>query len=77
MDDQPVNTASHILLWICVLGITVWLVWSATHSTTNNDKFAPGSAQISPSFAGLRLFDLYLGCIPLKGEKPNVNKNMQ
>lgn len=37
------SLASHILLWVVVGTIGIWLVWSATHSTTENNKFAPGA----------------------------------
>lgn len=36
--------ASHIGLWILGIGIIIWLVWSATHSNTENNRYAPGSA---------------------------------
>ena len=37
------SLVSHIFLWIIILGIGAWLVYSATHSNTENNKYAPGA----------------------------------
>jgi len=55
--DSPVRTASHIGLWICVFIIGIWLVWSATHTSTENNKYASGSNPIDYTSNGLRLVD--------------------
>jgi hypothetical protein len=37
------SMVSHILLWIVVIGVGVWLVYAATHSNTQNQRIAPGA----------------------------------
>lgn len=54
--------ASHIGLWIIVIGIGVWLVYSATHSTTENNKYAPGSASYDVKITD---WPLSFGCVPI------------
>lgn len=46
-EDPDARKVSHILLWIIVIIIGGWLVWSATHSVTKNSTstFASGSHQ--------------------------------
>ena len=34
---------SHIILWVVISGIGIWLVYSATHTNTENNKYAPGA----------------------------------
>lgn len=44
MEESPgLRKASHIGLWILVLMIGGWLVWQATHTTTENNKYASGA----------------------------------
>lgn len=43
MEDPNLRKVSHIGLWILVLAIGGWLVWSATHASTENTKNLPGS----------------------------------
>lgn len=47
MEDPRLRKASHIGLWILVIIIGGWLIWSATHtkSSTKNESFATGSKQ--------------------------------
>lgn len=40
---EQIRTASHIGLWIAMALVAVWLIYSATHTNTENNKFAPGS----------------------------------
>lgn len=46
-EDPNLRKISHVGLWITVILIGGWLVWSATHSknTTKNESFASGSKQ--------------------------------
>lgn len=57
MNTSPLRTASHIGLWIAVIGIGIWLVWSATHTSTENNKYAPNSNPTDITHNGLRLAD--------------------
>jgi len=45
-DDNKIShgsLASHILLWVVVVIIAIWLIYSATHTTTENNRYAPGA----------------------------------
>ena len=55
--DAPIRTASHIGLWICVIVIGIWLIYAATHTSTENNKYAPGSNPIDYTSNGIRLVD--------------------
>lgn len=57
MNPTPLRTASHIGLWIAVVIIGIWLVYSATHTSTENNKYAPGSHPIDNTSNGIRLVD--------------------
>ena len=48
---------SHILLWIVIIGIGVYLIFRATHSTTENNKYAPNSNPTDITHNGIRLAD--------------------
>lgn len=72
MEEESPNLrkASHIGLWIMVILIGGWLVWSATHTRTMNktDTFATGSKQsniyhITKNYA---LASLNLALLPLQ-----------
>ena len=39
------SLVSHILLWIVILAIGVWLVYAATHTKTKNDNFSGNAKQ--------------------------------
>ena len=54
---SPIRTASHIGLWIVVIGIGIWLVYSATHTSTENNKYAPNSNPTDITHNGFRLVD--------------------
>lgn len=43
MENNGARLASHIGLWILGLGIVVWLVYSATHTQTEFNRYAPGA----------------------------------
>lgn len=47
VEDPNMRKASHVGLWIIVIIIGAWLVWSGTHTKTMNktDTFASGSKQ--------------------------------
>ena len=70
---QVVNTASHILLWLVIIAIGVWLIWSATHTNTNKTVNLAGSAPqettINKGFMS-DLIEINLSCVP----KGLVNK---
>jgi hypothetical protein len=57
MNPNPIRTASHIGLWIVVVLIGAWLVYSATHTSTENNKYASGSNPIDYTSNGIRLVD--------------------
>lgn len=42
MEGKP-NILSHVGLWLVALSIVVWLVYSATHTSTENNRYAPGA----------------------------------
>lgn len=44
MPDEGMRKASHIGLWILMFLIGGWLVWQATHTNTENNSYAKGSA---------------------------------
>lgn len=46
-ENPGMRKASHVGLWVCMVVVGGWLVWSATHSKTMNKKetFATGSSQ--------------------------------
>ena len=47
MEPNPIRTASHIGLWIIIVGIGVYLVYSATHTNTENNKYGSGTIPIT------------------------------
>ena len=55
MNPNPLRTASHIGLWLCVVLIGIWLVWSATHNTSN--KYYADSKPTDIKHDGFRLVD--------------------
>lgn len=59
---EGVNTASHVLLWVILLAIGGWLIYSATHSSTENNRYAPGSASYDVKITD---WPLSFGCVPI------------
>lgn len=47
MIDENLRKASHIGLWIVVFIIAGWLVWSATHTNTENNKYGSGTIPVT------------------------------
>lgn len=47
MEPNPVRTASHIGLWVIVIGIGVWLIYAATHTNTENNRYGSGTTPIT------------------------------
>lgn len=46
MAEAPnLRKASHIGLWFISLGVVGWLLWSATHNNTKNQRFSGDSKQ--------------------------------
>lgn len=76
MEDPGLRKVSHIGLWLCVLGIGGWLVWSATHTTTENNKYASG-ATINDNHSTRWPFtiDLNFSCVKQGLEPKNANIN--
>ena len=54
MQPNPIRTASHIGLWIAVVSIGAWLVWSATHTKTEHNNYATGSNPVDIKHEGIR-----------------------
>ncbi len=59
--------ASHIGLWIFAIGISIWLIYSATHTHTENNRYDSGSnpqeTTVNKGFLS-DLFELNFSCIP-------------
>lgn len=64
MENEGMRKASHIGLWILVLAIGGWLLYSATHSSTENNRYAPGStSNDNHSVRWPLTIDLNFGCV--------------
>ncbi len=68
MDNRGQGDArliSHILLWIALVIVVAWLIWSATHGSTQNNRFAPG-ATVNDNHSTRWPFtlDLNFSCVP-------------
>lgn len=78
MENSPARLTSHILLWIIVAGIGIWLIYSATHTNTENNRFAPGSnSSDNHSTRWPLTFDFNMSCVrndSLKALKPDVSE---
>ena len=46
MNTDPIRTASHIWLNIAVVVIIIWLIYAATHTTTENNRYGQGSTHV-------------------------------
>lgn len=74
------SVVSHILLWLVVAGIGAWLVYAATHTNTENNRYAPG-ANVSDNHSTRWPFtiDLNFSCsrqgLMDKGVKTNAITN--
>lgn len=57
------SLVSHIILWVIIIGIGFYLIYSATHTQTENNKYAPG-ATINDNHSTRWPFtiDLNFGC---------------
>jgi hypothetical protein len=66
MDNKgQVSTVSHVLLWVVVAVIGVWLVWSATHSNNEKNNYQPGSSSSDNHSNRWPLtFDFNFSCVP-------------
>lgn len=64
-ENSNARLVSHILLWVIVVVIGAWLVWSATHSSTQNNKYASGSSSSDNHSTRWPLtFDFNFSCVP-------------
>jgi len=52
------SIASHILLWIFMAGVGVWLVYSATHTKNKTDTFT-GNAKQTNNYHVTRNYALF------------------
>ena len=81
-EKGQISTVSHVLLWIVIIGIGVWLIYSATHTNTENNKYAPG-ATVSDNHSSRwpLTFDFNFSCVSQgltdKWGKSNVPTNSQ
>lgn len=57
-ENPTARKISHIGLWCVVAGIGVWLVYSATHTTTENNKYGSGTTPITFEEHNYGLFNL-------------------
>lgn len=44
---QQIRTASHIGLWVAMVVVAIWLIYSATHTNTENNKYGSGTTPIT------------------------------
>ncbi len=56
--ENPVSTASHFGLWLILLAIGGWLLWQATHNSTENNRYASGSIPITHESKNYGLINL-------------------
>lgn len=42
------KTGWHIVWGLAIIGIIIWLVWSATHTNTENNRYGAGTIPINP-----------------------------
>lgn len=47
MANESMRKASHIGLWIGLICIAGWLIWSATHTNTENNHYGSGTTPIT------------------------------
>lgn len=47
MESPELRKVSHIGLWILVLSIGGWLVWQATHTNIENNRYGSGTIPIT------------------------------
>lgn len=57
MESPELRKVSHIGLWIFVVIIGGYLIYSATHTSTENNKYAPNSNPTDIKHEGFRLVD--------------------
>lgn len=78
LEDSGLRKASHIGLWISVVVIGIWLVYAATHTNTENNKYGSGTIPVSHNSTNYGLLNLNPCGIIFKidGEykKPEVKK---
>lgn len=77
MSDHPINVGSQVLLWVGLVAVAIWLIYSATHSSTENNKFAAGAeSHDNHSTRWPFTIDLNFSCVPkefLRADKSNVD----
>lgn len=58
MPDENLRKVSHIGLWIMVIIIGGWLVWQATHTNTENNRYGSGTIPVSSTTNNYGLLNL-------------------
>lgn len=56
--NEGVRTASHIGLWVAIIIIGIWLVYAATHTNTENNKYGSGTIPVSHTSNNYGLLNL-------------------
>lgn len=64
MEPKPIRTASHIGLWILVIGLIIFLSWSAVNKKTESNDYAKGSTHIETTVNDYPLS--FGGCMYIK-----------
>lgn len=76
MESSGVRTASHIGLWVLGIGIIVWLVYSATHTSSEQNRYAGGAeSHDNHSTRWPFTIDLNFSCVPkefIRADKSSV-----
>lgn len=60
--DNPVSTGSHIALWLVVIGIGIFLTWSAVNKKSETDNYAKGSNHAEGHVTN---YPFSFGCVPI------------
>jgi hypothetical protein len=76
MEPNPIRTASHIGLWIAVIGLVVFLAWSAVNKKSETNEYQKGSDHLEAGVTN-NYYPLSLGfggCVALRPDGTPINK---
>ena len=74
---ERVRTASHILAWVIIIPITIWILWSALNKRTETSEYTKGATHNETAIdMAVHEYPLSFGCarFDMRDTTPKVKK---
>lgn len=74
---ERVRTASHIVMWVIIIPVVVWILWSALNKRTETSEYTKGATHEETSIEmAVHEYPLSFGCarFDMRGTAPKVQK---